>query len=216
MYRIFCIYPFGKDNFHPGWHLVLFNHWFKICNLPGWCQTSISYSDDVFSFYRYWGPGRKLHDDPIPEDGSKPLPYKYYFWDAPWAKFLYRKDYLKKGQWIPFSDLRFETQKKEEVLQDCYTTSFKFKDGEDEIEAEASLTGEKLYYGIHWFPKWLKPLFHEVRTQVWINFSTDIGKGRGSWKGGTVGLSYPFNKNLPTTWLDFQFNELPNYIRKRK
>ena len=216
MYNILCLYPFGQDNAHPGWHIVILDKWFKIKNLPSWCQTSFCYSkdDQVFSFYRYWGPGRTNHEDIY--DNISTRKYKHYFFQAPWCRFLYKKEYLKRGEWIPFSDLSFDTQQREGVLQDIYNTSFKFTEDGSEIKADATIRGERLYYGVYWFPRWLKPLFAQVHTTCWINFSTDIGCGRGTYKGGTTALRYPFNKNLPTTWLDFEYNELPKYLRKQK
>jgi hypothetical protein len=43
-----------------------------------------------------------------------------------------------------------------------------------------------------WRPRWLKwnPFFKEVRRTIEIDFSEEVGKKKGSWKGGVTGCSY--------------------------
>jgi hypothetical protein len=217
MLRIFGVYPYGKDNFHTGWHLVICNKWIKILNLPGWCQTAFTYDDSqCFHFVRYWGPGRNIQDDPLPEENCKLPKYAHFMFDAPWCRYLYKKEYLKRGVWTKYSDLTWETQEREEVLQDKYFTKFKFEDEGKEIEVHVTVIGERLHYALYFLPDCLKHLWSQVQTYCWISFSTDIGKNRGTWKGGVTGLRYPLNKNLPTTWLDFEYNELPEYLKGNK
>lgn len=46
-----------------------------------------------------------------------------------------------------------------------------------------------------WRPKWLTwtKLFQYVKKTIDIQFDKEVGSGKGSWKGGTVGCSYIMN-----------------------
>lgn len=50
------------------------------------------------------------------------------------------------------------------------------------------------YYVSHaeWRWRWLKWLPWPRRTEssIWVDFSEEVGEGRGSWKGGTLGCGY--------------------------
>jgi hypothetical protein len=48
-----------------------------------------------------------------------------------------------------------------------------------------------------WRPKWLKwtKLFAITRRTIDIHFSKEVGKGKESWKGGTIGCSYTLLPN---------------------
>lgn len=48
-----------------------------------------------------------------------------------------------------------------------------------------------------WRQRWLKwtGLLSNVRRVIVIEFSKEVGSRKGSWKGGTVGCSYPIMKN---------------------
>jgi len=48
-----------------------------------------------------------------------------------------------------------------------------------------------------WRPKWLKwtKLFNLVNTSIDVHFSKEVGKDKGSWKGGTIGCSYSLLPN---------------------
>jgi len=41
-------------------------------------------------------------------------------------------------------------------------------------------------------PKWFKwtSLFKKVRRTIWAEFDEGVGKGKESWKGGTLGCGY--------------------------
>ena len=48
-----------------------------------------------------------------------------------------------------------------------------------------------------WRPKWLKwtNRFSKIRTSIDVHFSKEVGKRKGSWKGGTLGCGYKLKKN---------------------
>ncbi len=47
-----------------------------------------------------------------------------------------------------------------------------------------------------WRPRWFKwiSLFSQVNKTISIDFDKEVGKRKGSWKGGTTGCSYTMNK----------------------
>ena len=50
MFYIFAIVPFGLSYKQKGWHLVLFNNWFKIQDLHKYWQTSFTYLSEEKMF----------------------------------------------------------------------------------------------------------------------------------------------------------------------
>ena len=79
-------------------------------------------------------------------------------------------------------------EERERVMQALPKARFAFKDfdGED-IEAEAFIEERQWKFGTKWF-KWLS-LFRRdrVRRSLDLKFSKEVGKRKGSWKGGTIG-----------------------------
>lgn len=70
------------------------------------------------------------------------------------------------------------------------TASFRFRDFDDEEITATTLIEEREWlFGTGWF-KWLswfrKP---KVRRSLDIDFSSEVGPRKGSWKGGTIGDS---------------------------
>lgn len=66
-----------------------------------------------------------------------------------------------------------------------------------EYEYTDSYDGEKIPCKFwveerEWRPKWLTwtGLFKHVRRNIEIEFSKEVGKGKGSWKGGALGCGY--------------------------
>lgn len=212
---IFALYPWGMDNFHKGWHIVLFNRWFRLFDedkLDKKWQTSFSYMPDhqAFAFTRYWGPNLEKSD--ATTDDFEPIYWYFKCINAPWAKFLYKEQVLKGKKWITFEGLRSDAEK----IGDVFETTFKFFENDKRVIVKAKVLATKSFYGIHWFPKFLKPLFHETVTDCWVEFSTGIGKDRGSWKGGTVGMHIPFKKDLKTSWTEFEYTGLQKMLKEQQ
>lgn len=121
--------------------------------------------------------------------------------DQGWSKFLpwtqwrhVRKSYygLDGEHLRAWKDRRgyaaFEEQREFEETMPKRTFSFRDYDGE-EIEAVTHIEEREWKFGEGWF-KWLS-LFcrSKVRRDLDINFSKEVGREKGSWKGGTVGHS---------------------------
>lgn len=76
------------------------------------------------------------------------------------------------------------------VQKSCPTRSFCFTDFDGEsLTAKTRIEERQWEFGIGWF-KWLS-WFHapKVKRSLDIEFSGETGKGKGSWKGGTIGHS---------------------------
>lgn len=83
---------------------------------------------------------------------------------------------------------RYEQQRKAEKETPKLAFSFKDFDGE-EIIATTHLEQREWLFGEGWF-KWLS-LFRarKVHRSLDIRFSSEVGRRKGSWKGGTIGHS---------------------------
>ena len=206
MFYIFAIVPFGLSYKQKGWHLVLFNNWFKINDLHKHWQTSFTYlpEEKMFCFTRFWGKPNKFDEDYKDTEMMYQKSYFQKFIYAPWFKCITKIEYLSNGKWVEDYSNR-----------DKYKTTFKFFENEKRIVVKAVLLAERQYFGIWWLPHWLN-CFNKKNTFVYIHFSTDIGKDRGTYKGGTTMLVYPFKRTLKDTWTDFEYNELPLYLNKVK
>jgi len=74
--------------------------------------------------------------------------------------------------------------------QKCPTSKFRFKDYDGkEITAECIIEEREWHRGEGRF-KWLRWFYRPmIRRDLDIRFSEEVGPGKGSWKGGTVGHS---------------------------
>ena len=77
-----------------------------------------------------------------------------------------------------------------EIVSNLPTTDFEFLDYDAEvITAKCRIEEIEWTKGITWC-FWLKYFVPNlVRTSVNLEFSKEVGKGKGSWKGGTLGTS---------------------------
>jgi hypothetical protein len=86
--------------------------------------------------------------------------------------------------------------------KDFYNNEWKIKQKSWNYNYRDSYDGEVIPTIIYvdereWKPKWLKwiSLFNKTRRTIDIHFSKEIGKRKGSWKGGTIGCSYELLSN---------------------
>lgn len=208
---LFALYPFGYSKSVTGWHLVLFDRWFRLCDktkLSKKFETSLKLAGGLFHFYNAWWGGKSMVINEDYEDN----PIFYTMFRAPWSRYLYKTEVLVNGVWKALP----EGSWLDEHPQDEYMTTFKFFDAGKRIPVKARVRGRRKSYSLFWLPSFMKFLFSKVEEDVTINFSEEIGKDRGSYKGGTTGVTYPFKKNLATSWLEFEYKELPKYLRKEK
>ena len=132
----------------------------------------------------------------------------------PWHKEAFKQGVLINNEWIDFPCDRnsFETWQKMKKQADRKTCTFNAYGG----KIKATCWAERYLDAIYWFPKWLKELFYTKREHLQIEFSDEIGRGRGSWKGGTLGLPTDFIGSIRDSWYKFKKEVLPDYLRSKK
>jgi hypothetical protein len=83
-----------------------------------------------------------------------------------------------RGSWDEFSKMK----------EQCDKVIFVFTDFDgEEIEATTLIEEREWHRGEGWF-KWLSSLYNpKIRRSLDIDFSKEVGKEKGSWKGGTTG-----------------------------
>ena len=121
-----------------------------------------------------------------------------------------KEDLAERKKGTDFWDSPYE--KRKTLMKDtCPRVKFLIKDCDDEeIVAETFIEEREWRFGEKWC-KWLslfrKPKIHK---QLCIEFSSETGKGKGSWKGGTCGTSIKMNP-MEEPW----FHELHESAMRR-
>lgn len=127
--------------------------------------------------------GRKTHSSTDPQQWG-------YF--LPWTQFrserfsLYDTEGKLLWSYKPYGWNGYEEQQRQEAL--CPSVTFEFADYDGEIiQAKTLINERESLRGEKWF-KWAS-LF--CKPMVWrtlnIEFSKEVGREKGSWKGGTLG-----------------------------
>ncbi len=111
----------------------------------------------------------------------------------PWQFTWVRTSCLKQdGSWEherPGDRQDFFTEKWKGLLwRETYPYVYALRSGEKQLR-EATLRVEEREWRWNWF-QWL-PFPRRVRKTIQIDFDDEVGEQTGSWKGGTVGCSYP-------------------------
>lgn len=108
---------------------------------------------------------------------------------------------LYKGKWVRCEDCALAEKDIEEF-------TFCIYDNGKRVPVKAKVYAYEMRYTKDW-PKPLQWLTTRYEKWIWIDFSTDIGPERGTWKGGIVSDYYPFTKNIKTSWTNYEYLELP-------
>lgn len=130
--------------------------------------------------------GPQTHDSVTTKSWSKFLPWTQW-------RFVRRSLYGRDGEHLRTWMERRGTSTWDEQYafkQSMPTRTFLFRDYDgEEIEAKTSIEEREWKFGEGWF-KWLS-LFRasKVRRDLEIEFSKEVGREKGSWKGGTLGHS---------------------------
>ena len=192
------------------WHLVLFDRWYNLgIYLPSKFQFSFSWVDDCFMFTRYWGK---------PNSDKDEEPYHYTVIRLPWRSEAFKQGLFYKDRWIDYSWRAEEYSlgnKKEKYFWDIAKLADKayiFNAYGKKIIAQ--VRGERIWYAPKWFPLWLKELWNEKKEYLHIEFSDEIGKERGSWKGGTVGMATDWTGTVRDSWYSFKNGKLKEIINE--
>lgn len=124
--------------------------------------------------------GAQTHD-------SETTKSKGYF--LPWTQWRF----VRYAQYDNNNELLYESFGSHgdyEEREKCPTVDFTFKDYDgEEIVAKTSIEVREWKFGEGWF-KWLS-IFRPrmIKRSLDLSFSSEVGKEKGSWKGGTVGTS---------------------------
>lgn len=165
----------------------------------------LTFTEDAIHVYYGIQPGSWSRDDPENSDHTK------LFW-YPWNLEIVRHDLLypngdvyhrnlypkKKNErhihwWEVFDWPRKEDQERVEVqVAEFVELDHWTKDGKNQ-KARIRLTGEER----EWRPKWTRwlPFFKYTKRVVDCNSDTELGSRAGSWKGGMMGWSVPWEKD---------------------
>lgn len=151
-------------------------------------EYGFSLSDDGF-FQIYLGA--QTHDSSTTKSWCKHLP---------WTQWRHvRNTVYDKNMNIVFEEKdgkRDKTLDKYEIVKSMDKAKFQIKDFDNEfINAEVHIEQRQWRFGEGWF-KWLS-IFRKdmLRTNIEINLDKEMGPEKGSWKGGTVGLSFDMQKD---------------------
>lgn len=120
---------------------------------------------------------------------------KFWTWDIPFITkdWVRTSIFLKDGSW---------NHERPGDKKNFYEKQWKDQQQSWDYIYTDSYDGEKIPTTIYveereWRPKWLKwtRLFATTRREIDVHFSKEVGKRKGSWKGGTIGCGYELLKD---------------------
>lgn len=206
-----------RDGRPCNWHFILFDKWFDTgLRLPEKCQFYLSKCDGIGSelyFKRCFGSNfNNTLGEPY---------YHYNFIKLPWHLECFAHSFLINDEWIEapvpklgsedekiYNSLKENANKKVFVFSKCIGNGI-MKPVIAEVYAEC------YHDSVYWFPNWLKRLINRKRKRIQIEFSSEIGPGSGSWKGGILGLTADFEKDIETSWEKFRNTELQKLLGRK-
>ena len=148
------------------------NKWTDECDCPKW---GIAIHNNTFWLYK-GGKGNM-------NGGSK-----WWTWNIPFiTKDWVRTSILLKDDTWAKSFYDKELKDKQKKWDYVYTDKY------DNEKIPTTIYVEER----EWRPKWLKwtKMFAIINRTIDVHFSKEVGKRKGSWKGGTLGCGYTLRKN---------------------
>lgn len=108
----------------------------------------------------------------------------------PWREWRHVRHSLYDLTGVLFANMPDDWDAGRALEASCPTASFRFQDFDgEEITATTRIEEREWRRGVRWF-KWLslvtKP---KISRSLDLRFSSEVGKRKGSWKGGTIGHS---------------------------
>lgn len=165
--------------FHLTIKLPFWNKWTDECDPPQW---GIQIHSNTFWIYR-GGKGNM--------NGGN----KWWTWDIPFIT----KDWVRTSILLKDDTWEHETKGNK---KDFYKDEYKQKQKSWTYDYTDKYDGEIIPTTIYvdereWRPKWLKwtSLFAKTRRTIDVHFSKEVGKEKGSWKGGCTGCGYELLPN---------------------
>lgn len=140
---------------------------------------AISDMGNGYDFFQlHYGP--QTMDSSTTKSWCKHLPWK--MWDC-----VRHSIYTPTGEHF-FTEERRKWDEFYKMKEKCPKSYFSFKDYDGaEITASCMIEEREWHRGEGWF-KWLRFFYPaKIRRDLDLAFSAEVGPGKGSWKGGTVG-----------------------------
>ena len=155
------------------------NKWKDECVSPKW---GIAIHNNTFWIYRGGNGNMK--------GGNK-----WWTWEIPFftKKWVRTSILLKDGTWEHETPKKSESFYEDKWKEKQMSWSYDYVDSYDNTIIPTTIYVEER----EWRPKWLMftRLFAGVRRSIDVHFSKECGRGKGSWKGGTLGCGYELRKN---------------------
>lgn len=155
------------------------NEWINECDPPKW---GVAIHNNTFWIYK-GGEGNL--------NGGN----KWWTWDIPFftTSWVRTSILLKDNTWAhetPGNNQRFYD---DEWKQKQMSWDYDFTDKTDNTVIPTKIYVEER----EWRPKWLTwtKKFAKVRRTIDIHFSAEVGRRKGSWKGGVIGCGYDLQPN---------------------
>jgi len=113
----------------------------------------------------------------------------------PWTEWRHVRHSFYDTEGNHWWTARKDWNERYEMEQKCPSVSFKFEDYDGEIiTAKTHIEEREWKFGQGWF-KWLSIFRRNMITRsLDIDFSSEVGPEKGSWKGGTVGHGIEMRK----------------------
>lgn len=155
------------------------NKWTDECDSPKW---GIAIHNNTFWVYK-GGEGN--------DNGGN----KWWTWDIPFLT----KEWVRTSILLKDNTWEHETKgNRKEFYEDKWKEkqacwNYDFLDKYDNTIIPTKIYVEER----EWRPKWLTwtKLFASIRKTIDVDFSQEVGRRKGSWKGGTIGCSYDLLKD---------------------
>jgi hypothetical protein len=112
----------------------------------------------------------------------------YMFWDKTWIRTSYL---MIDNTWFNNNKTNRDDYDMNSLWKLVIKYKYKIENG-NSIDVDAVITVEEREWRYK-IIKWLK-FFSIIHKDLSVSLSTDIGKGRGSYKGGTTGFSVKYEK----------------------
>lgn len=172
-------------------------------------QYGFSLSDmgNGYDFFQlFYGP--QTYDSSTTKSWSKSFPWKQ--WRHQRTSF-YKPDgthFFTKGK--NFTEFM-------EAKEQCPKTRYEFEDYDGQKIVASCTTEEREWHkGSGWF-KWLRHFYKPfIRRSLDISFSSEVGPGKGSWKGGTIGHGIDMLKGESQEEAFRRYCDIPTRYRNKE
>ncbi len=135
-------------------------------------------------------------------DSSKDRRFGYFF---PWKQWKHVRTSIYEPDGTHFLDESKNWREWFDLKETCPKVHFGFEDYDGELIVATCMIEEREWHRGEKWCSWLKWLYRPmIRRSLDIAFNAEVGTGKGSWKGGTIG-----------TGIDMESGESPESAFRR-